>query len=113
MGGRVVEGSGLENRQRGDPLVGSNPTPSATYLALLRLRRSNIASTFNPIYRSAWRVGPPRAIHPAMPRRPSSPPVQRPVREPPAPTPDEAATPEQAAYIEGERLRRRLLELNP
>ena len=30
MGGRVVEGTGLENRQAGDRLVGSNPTPSAT-----------------------------------------------------------------------------------
>jgi hypothetical protein len=29
MGGRVVEGSGLENRQAGNRLVGSNPTPSA------------------------------------------------------------------------------------
>ena len=30
MGGRAVEGTGLENRQAGDRLVGSNPTPSAT-----------------------------------------------------------------------------------
>jgi hypothetical protein len=30
MGGRVVEGSGLENRQGLAPLVGSNPTPSAS-----------------------------------------------------------------------------------
>src|SRR5262249_44618749 len=29
MGGRAVEGSGLENRQGRKPLVGSNPTPSA------------------------------------------------------------------------------------
>jgi hypothetical protein len=29
MGGRVVEGTGLENRQTGNRLVGSNPTPSA------------------------------------------------------------------------------------
>lgn len=28
-GGRADEGGGLENRQRGDPLVGSNPTPPA------------------------------------------------------------------------------------
>jgi hypothetical protein len=28
-GGRVVEGTGLENRQRRKSLVGSNPTPSA------------------------------------------------------------------------------------
>jgi hypothetical protein len=32
MGGRVVEGTGLENRQAGNRLVGSNPTPSATVL---------------------------------------------------------------------------------
>src|SRR5438045_2926496 len=31
MGGRAVEGTGLENRQRGNPFVGSNPTPSASY----------------------------------------------------------------------------------
>ncbi len=35
MGGRAVEGTGLENRQAFARLVGSNPTPSAT----LRLRR--------------------------------------------------------------------------
>jgi tetraacyldisaccharide 4'-kinase len=29
MGGRAVEGTGLENRQGGDSFVGSNPTPSA------------------------------------------------------------------------------------
>jgi hypothetical protein len=29
MGGRAVEGTGLENRQGVTPLVGSNPTPSA------------------------------------------------------------------------------------
>ena len=28
-GGRVVEGTGLENRHAGDRIVGSNPTPSA------------------------------------------------------------------------------------
>ncbi len=32
MGGRAVEGTGLENRQAGDRLVGSNPTPSAISL---------------------------------------------------------------------------------
>ncbi len=31
MGGRVVEGTGLENRQAGNRLVGSNPTPSAKF----------------------------------------------------------------------------------
>ncbi len=30
MGGRAVEGTGLENRQTGNRLVGSNPTPSAS-----------------------------------------------------------------------------------
>ena len=29
MGGRVVEGTGLENQQACERLVGSNPTPSA------------------------------------------------------------------------------------
>ena len=29
MGGRAVEGTGLENRQARERLVGSNPTPSA------------------------------------------------------------------------------------
>ena len=29
-GGRADEGGGLENRLRGDPYVGSNPTPPAT-----------------------------------------------------------------------------------
>src|SRR5207244_3628857 len=33
MGGRAVEGTGLENRQGCKPLVGSNPTPSATFKA--------------------------------------------------------------------------------
>jgi hypothetical protein len=32
MGGRVVEGTGLENRQARKRLVGSNPTPSAKTL---------------------------------------------------------------------------------
>ena len=30
-GGRAVEGTGLENRRRGNSTVGSNPTPSATF----------------------------------------------------------------------------------
>ena len=33
MGGRVVEGTGLENRQARKGLVGSNPTPSAICLS--------------------------------------------------------------------------------
>ena len=32
-GGRADEGGGLENRLRGDPYVGSNPTPPATVVA--------------------------------------------------------------------------------
>ena len=32
MGGRAVEGTGLENRQACKRLVGSNPTPSAILL---------------------------------------------------------------------------------
>ena len=31
MGGRVVEGTGLENRRACKRTVGSNPTPSAKY----------------------------------------------------------------------------------
>ena len=31
MGGRAVEGTGLENRQACERLVGSNPTPSAIF----------------------------------------------------------------------------------
>ena len=31
MGGRAVEGTGLENRQGRKSLVGSNPTPSAKF----------------------------------------------------------------------------------
>ena len=37
MGGRAVEGTGLENRQARKGLVGSNPTPSArTAFAVVR-----------------------------------------------------------------------------
>ena len=42
MGGRAVEGTGLENRQAFARLVGSNPTPSATFS--LRLRAADHAS---------------------------------------------------------------------
>lgn len=38
MGGRAVEGTGLENRRAGNRLVGSNPTPSAMALAFVRRR---------------------------------------------------------------------------
>ena len=40
MGGRAVEGTGLENRQAGNRLVGSNPTPSA------RMARRDIRDFF-------------------------------------------------------------------
>src|SRR5262245_34061127 len=39
MGGRVVEGTGLENRQARKRLVGSNPTPSATLFDVVRRSR--------------------------------------------------------------------------
>ena len=43
MGGRAVEGTGLENRQGGDSFVGSNPTPSATFFFLhLQINKSGI-----------------------------------------------------------------------
>ena len=35
MGGRAVEGTGLENRQTCEGLVGSNPTPSTNDKGLL------------------------------------------------------------------------------
>jgi hypothetical protein len=40
--GRVVEGTGLENQQRGNPFVGSNPTSSAD-LCLLWAERGDQA----------------------------------------------------------------------
>jgi hypothetical protein len=33
MGGRAVEGTGLENRQGRKSFVGSNPTPSASFIS--------------------------------------------------------------------------------
>ena len=33
-GGRVVDGAGLENRNTGNGIGGSNPFPSATFFAL-------------------------------------------------------------------------------
>ena len=39
----MVEGTGLENRQTGDRLVGSNPTPSANYPNKFKdLRRADL-----------------------------------------------------------------------
>ena len=43
MGGRVVEGSGLENRQGCKLLVGSNPTPSASLVAMFLPQRVHLA----------------------------------------------------------------------
>ena len=41
MGGRAVEGTGLENRQTCKGLVGSNPTPSTMSNKLLALRTAH------------------------------------------------------------------------
>src|SRR3954470_14305446 len=51
MDGRAVEGSGLENRQGCKPLVGSNPTPSATSRAFRRApeRSKSIARLEKPV----------------------------------------------------------------
>ena len=56
MGGRVVEGTGLENRQAGNRLVGSNPTPSASYAE----KRQNFAISIwatRPLVRPSWPDG--------------------------------------------------------
>jgi integrase len=60
MGGRAVEGTGLENRQGFTLLVGSNPTPSATPLFLPvsgRLKNGGITSPDVPKHVSGclWR----------------------------------------------------------
>ena len=47
MGGRVVEGTGLENRRGGDVSVGSNPTPSAT-TALEQRTSASTAKVVSP-----------------------------------------------------------------
>ena len=44
MGGRVVEGTGLENRQARKRLVGSNPTPSAIYFFNPMITRNKIGA---------------------------------------------------------------------
>jgi hypothetical protein len=44
-GGRVVEGTGLENRQRGNSFVGSNPTLSARASKELQERRKQKAQS--------------------------------------------------------------------
>ena len=43
MGGRAVEGTGLENRQARERLVGSNPTPSAINLKRSKINREEHA----------------------------------------------------------------------
>jgi hypothetical protein len=43
-GGRAVEGTGLENRQRLTSLVGSNPTPSASESSVLGILSSMASS---------------------------------------------------------------------
>src|SRR5689334_1300398 len=50
MGGRVVEGTGLENRQARKGLVGSNPTPSA----------SDILTSTSVVRRAYHRDGSPQ-----------------------------------------------------
>src|SRR6266545_3207645 len=52
MGGRAVEGTGLENRQGRKSLVGSNPTPSAS-LTLGDGRRRSQAHR-SSLYNSRW-----------------------------------------------------------
>jgi hypothetical protein len=47
MGGRVVEGTGLENRQARKRLEGSNPSPSASY------RYNILIAQNNPSYNEA------------------------------------------------------------
>jgi hypothetical protein len=46
MGGRVVEGTGLENRQARKRLEGSNPSPSANIPPLWSERLNATSSTF-------------------------------------------------------------------
>ena len=51
MGGRVVEGTGLENRQARKRLEGSNPSPSASIHPLRESRKNEawtpLRATFN------------------------------------------------------------------
>ncbi len=49
MGGRAVEGTGLENRQAGDRLVGSNPTPSAIPLFGIQVRFSEFTLGYGSV----------------------------------------------------------------
>ncbi len=47
MGGRAVEGTGLENRQGWKLFVGSNPTPSAIFLSVLVTKCGAISPPVN------------------------------------------------------------------
>ena len=59
MGGRAVEGSGLENRQGCKLLVGSNPTPSAK---ITSVRPGDMGDNLGPKMRSGL-YGAPLAKH--------------------------------------------------
>ena len=57
MGGRAVEGTGLENRQTGDRLVGSNPTPSAIirlFSTTSSTKTLKYARLYTPLLRSGF-----------------------------------------------------------
>ena len=72
MGGRVVEGTGLENRQARKRLEGSNPSPSANYASILLTSLNNFTDRrFYPSYyhfilalkTQAWAYfAPPRGV---------------------------------------------------
>jgi hypothetical protein len=47
MGGRVVEGTGLENRQGRKSFVGSNPTPSANLIPARTRKSPRYRATLN------------------------------------------------------------------
>lgn len=51
-GGRVVEGTGLENRQACKRLVGSNPTPSANRYSQVFVRSSTTLPAFAALKRT-------------------------------------------------------------
>ena len=59
-GGRAVEGSGLENRQRGNSFVGSNPTLSARVSqAVIAGSNSCWCSALSSLYMSMTSLGLP------------------------------------------------------
>jgi hypothetical protein len=71
----VVEGTGLENRQRLTSLVGSNPTPSAIRpgsgtvrtFALSRSARLSLRSRGTASFRFVWRIRKSRVSGLGMP----------------------------------------------